>query len=42
MVAKYRDAAKAEELRRRDPARIRLVDGETLLFVGGDVVEDLA
>jgi transcription-repair coupling factor (superfamily II helicase) len=42
MVAKVRDAAKGEELRRRDPSRIRLVDAETLLFVGGDVVADLA
>jgi transcription-repair coupling factor (superfamily II helicase) len=41
MIGKYRDVAKAEELRRRDPRRIRVIDGETILFVGGDVVEDL-
>ncbi len=41
MIAKYREGAKAEELRRRDPARIRLVDGDTLLFTGGDVLEQL-
>jgi len=33
-VVQYRDRDRAEELRRRDPRRVRLVDGETLLLVG--------
>jgi transcription-repair coupling factor (superfamily II helicase) len=36
IVAKYRDREKAEQLRRRDPQAVRIMDGETLLIVGRD------
>ena len=39
IVIRFRDAGKAEEFRRRDPRRVRRVDGETLLVVGGDPAE---
>ncbi len=42
IVVKYRDRKKAEELRRRDPRRVRLVDDETLLLVDGDPAAMLA
>jgi transcription-repair coupling factor (superfamily II helicase) len=36
MVIKFRDRRKAEELRKRDPRTVRILDGETLLIVDGD------
>ena len=39
MIAKYRDRKKAEELRRRDPRAVRIMDEETILLVGENVVE---
>jgi transcription-repair coupling factor (superfamily II helicase) len=39
MIAKYRDRKKAEELRKRDPNAVRIMDDETILFVGRDVVD---
>jgi transcription-repair coupling factor (superfamily II helicase) len=36
LVGKFRVAAQAERLRSRDPRTIRIVDAETILFVGGD------
>src|SRR5262245_14188247 len=42
VVIQYRDRKKAEEFRRRDPASIRIVDGETVLVVGRDVADLLA
>ncbi|MBV8881268.1 MAG: transcription-repair coupling factor, partial [Planctomycetaceae bacterium] len=39
MIAKYRDRKKAEELRKRDPEAIRIMDAETILFVGRDVAD---
>jgi transcription-repair coupling factor (superfamily II helicase) len=39
MIAKYRDRRKAEELRKRDPRSVRVVDGETLLFVGVNLLD---
>jgi transcription-repair coupling factor (superfamily II helicase) len=39
MISKYRDRKKAEELRKRDPNAIRIMDDETILFVGRDVLE---
>jgi transcription-repair coupling factor (superfamily II helicase) len=37
IVAKFRDRKKAEELHRRHPQAIRIMDGETLLIVDGDL-----
>jgi transcription-repair coupling factor (superfamily II helicase) len=34
LVAKYRDRKKAEELRKRDPKAVRILDEETILIVG--------
>ncbi|HYE99079.1 MAG TPA: helicase-related protein, partial [Planctomycetota bacterium] len=42
MVLKYRDAKKADALRRRDPARVRIMDEETILVVERDVLDALA
>jgi transcription-repair coupling factor (superfamily II helicase) len=39
IVVKFRDARKAEELRRRDPRAVRRLDDETLLIVGRDAAE---
>ncbi len=39
IVVKFRDRRSAEELRRRDPRRVRLLDDETLLLVGLDPAE---
>jgi hypothetical protein len=39
MIAKYRDRKKAEELRKRDPQAVRIMDDETILFVGENVLE---
>jgi transcription-repair coupling factor (superfamily II helicase) len=39
VIAKYRDRRKAEELRKRDPNAVRIMDEETILFVGRDVVD---
>jgi transcription-repair coupling factor (superfamily II helicase) len=39
MIAKYRDPKKAEDLRKRDPDAIRIVDAETILFVGKPVMD---
>jgi len=41
MIAKYRDRKKAEALKARRPAAVRLVDAETILFVGAPVMEIL-
>jgi hypothetical protein len=38
MIAKYRDRKKAEELRKRDPRAVRIMDEETILFVGENVL----
>jgi len=39
MIAKYRDRKKADELRKRDPNGVRIMDDETILFVGVDLLE---
>jgi len=39
IIAKYRDRKKAEELRQRDPNAVRIMDSETMLLVGTDVLE---
>jgi transcription-repair coupling factor (superfamily II helicase) len=39
IIAKYRDRKKAEELRKRDPRAVRIMDEETLLLVGENVLE---
>ncbi|HVR86475.1 MAG TPA: transcription-repair coupling factor [Planctomycetota bacterium] len=40
-IAKYRDRKKAEELRRLHPDAVRIVDAETILFVGKSVIDVL-
>jgi transcription-repair coupling factor (superfamily II helicase) len=39
MIAKYRDRKKAEELKKRDPHAVRIMDDETILIVGRDVLD---
>jgi transcription-repair coupling factor (superfamily II helicase) len=39
MIAKYRDRKKAEELKKRDPRAVRIMDEETILIVERDVLE---
>jgi transcription-repair coupling factor (superfamily II helicase) len=39
VIVKYRDRKKAEELRKRDPNSVRIMDEETILLVGRDVVD---
>jgi len=39
IIAKYRDRKKAEELKKRNPEAVRILDAETILFVGKDVPE---
>jgi hypothetical protein len=39
VIVKYRDRKKAEELRRRDPGAVRIMDDETILFVGKTPLE---
>jgi hypothetical protein len=41
MIAKYRDRKKAEDLRKRHPDAVRIVDAETILFVGRPVIDVL-
>jgi hypothetical protein len=40
-IAKYRDRKKAEDLKKRHPDAVRIVDDETILFVGKPVIEVL-
>ena len=42
MIAKYRDRRKAEDLKKLHPEEVRIVDAETILFVGRPVMEILA
>jgi transcription-repair coupling factor (superfamily II helicase) len=39
VIVKYRDRKKAEELRTRDPGAVRIMDEETILFVGKGPLE---
>src|SRR5579862_8376200 len=39
MIAKYRDRKKAEELKKRNPEAVRIVDAETILFVDRPVLD---
>jgi hypothetical protein len=39
MIAKYRDRKKAEELKKRDPHAVRIMDDETILIVGRDILD---
>jgi transcription-repair coupling factor (superfamily II helicase) len=39
MIARYRDRKKAEELKKRDSHAVRIMDEETILFVGRDVLD---
>jgi hypothetical protein len=39
IVIKFRDRKKAEELRKRDPRAVRIMDGETILVVDRDPAE---
>jgi hypothetical protein len=41
LIAKYRDRRKAEELRKLHPDAVRIVDAETILFVGKPVIDVL-
>jgi transcription-repair coupling factor (superfamily II helicase) len=41
MIAKYRDRKKAEELRKLHPDAVRILDAETILFVGKPVPDVL-
>lgn len=41
MILKYRDRKKAEALRKRDPAHVRIMDEDTILVVGRDVADVL-
>jgi len=38
-IVKYRNRKKAEELKKRDSHAVRIMDDETILFVGEDVLE---
>jgi transcription-repair coupling factor (superfamily II helicase) len=39
VIVKYRDRKKAEEFTKRDPQAIRIMDDETILIVGRDVLD---
>ena len=41
MILKFRDRKKAEALRKRDPAHVRIMDDDTILVVDRDVAEVL-
>jgi len=41
LIAKYRDRKRAEDLKKRHPDAVRIVDAETILFVGKPVIEVL-
>jgi len=41
MIAKYRDRKKAEDLKKLHPDAVRIVDAETILFVGKPVIDVL-
>jgi hypothetical protein len=41
LIAKYRDRKKAEELRKLHPDAVRILDAETILFVGKPVPDVL-
>jgi transcription-repair coupling factor (superfamily II helicase) len=41
MIAKYRDRKRAEDLKKRHPDAVRIVDAETILFVGKPVLDVL-